>query len=241
VSHTEEEFAHIRDYYLAPKNEWARERIARVMEAAAPRPGERVLDLGCANGTFSFHLARAGARPVGLDLDEGALRMGREFAMRFAGVSTARVRGNALRLPFPDESFDVIVNADFIEHTPAEAKPPIFREMFRVLKPGGRAVVYTPNLNRVRWELRGESIKRAIGLRFEPVPRWQDYVDPDHYGLTTPWLTSRQLREAGFEARLAYHEFHMPFLSRLPGANAILAALLSHQFANRFLIRLRRP
>jgi SAM-dependent methyltransferase len=241
VNPSEEPFAHIRDYYLEPKNEWARARIARVLDAANPRPGERALDLGCANGTFSFHLAKAGAKPVGIDLDENALRTGREFAMRFAGISTARVRGNALRLPFPDASFDLIVNADFIEHTPAEAKPPIFREMFRVLKPGARAVVYTPNLNRVRWELLGEHLKRACGFRKTPVPRWQDYVDPDHYGLTTPWLTLRQLRAAGFEAELRYHEFHMPLISHIPGANAVLSLLLSHQFANRFLIRLHRP
>lgn len=240
VSISEEQFAHIRDYYLEPKNEWARSRIERVMGAVDPKPGERVLDLGCANGTFSFHVARTGAKPVGLDLDEKALREGPEITRRYDGTATPRVRGNAIRLPFRDETFDVIINADFIEHTPAEAKPAIFREMRRVMKTGGRGVVYTPNLHRVQWELRGEQLKRSIGIRAIPVPRWQDYVDPDHYGLTTPRLTQDQLRHAGFETEMEYHEFHVPLVSRIPGAHILLAPLLSEYFANRFLIRIRR-
>lgn len=236
----DETIRHIIDHYLEPKSEWARSRVARVMESLSVKPGERVLDLGCATGTFSFHTFRAGARPCGLDRDAEVLKTGRRAAQEFAGVSTPRVCGDALRLPFHEGSFDVIVNADFMEHTPDEIKQPIFDEMFRVLKSGGRGIVYTPNLNRVRWELVGERVKKLSGKRKEDVPEWKDFVDPDHFGLTTPWLTLHRLRKAGFRVRLGYHEFHMPLLSRLPGANRILAPLLSSQFANRFLITLKK-
>jgi SAM-dependent methyltransferase len=237
---SDQAFVHLRDYYFEPRNEWARRRIERVMKAAAPRAGERVLDLGCANGTFSFHARRLGARPVGLDRDPAVLATGREAARRLGGAETPRVRGDASRLPFRDGVFDVVINADFIEHLAESVKPPIFREMRRVMKAGGRGVVYSPNRNRVAWELRGENLKRLFGLRHAAVPRWQDFVDPDHFGLTTPSATARLLRRAGFRTRTEYFEFHVPLISRLPGMNFVLRPLLAAHFANRFLVRIRR-
>lgn len=235
-----ETLKHLTDYYYRPANEWARLRVERVMTSIAIQPGERVLDLGCANGTFSYHAALSGARPIGLDLDMHALVTGRAAVAHLEGPSTPRICGDARRLPFRDGGFDVVLNIDFIEHTRDEDKFPIFREMYRVLRPGGRGVVYTPNLARVRWELAGEHVKRWIGLRREPVPRWQDYVDPDHFGLTTPALTEARLRQAGFKTEIHYYEFHVPLLSKNPVCHNLLSRWASAWFANRFLIILEK-
>lgn len=235
-----EKLAHLREHYFEPRGEWARARIARVLAAATPRAGERVLDLGCANGTFSFHASRAGARPVGVDRDAAVLAEGRVAAAALGGAATPRVCGDCARLPFRAGAFDLVINADFIEHVPDEIKPAIYREMHRVLRPGGRAVIYSPNRARVVNELRGERLKRLCGLRREPVPRWQEHVDPDHFGMTTPGVTMALLRAAGFRVRVEYHEFHVPRLSRLPGFNALAFPLLARFFANRFLIRCER-
>ncbi len=235
------DFDHIRGHYLEPAGAWARERIERVLEALSPRPGERILDLGCALGTFSFHCARRAAKPVGLDRDREALLKGREAAARMGDKPAPRVRGDARALPFRDGVFDAVANADFIEHVPDAEKPPIFREMHRVMKHGGRGVVYTPNRARVEWELRGERLKRALGLRREPVPAWRTYVDPDHFGLATPGEARAALVEAGFETDVRYYEFHVPLLSRIPGFDALIRPLLAARFSNRFLVRVRKP
>lgn len=241
-----EELRHIVDFYLEPKNEWARSRIERVMASlsikkpAPGRPGERILDLGCANGTFSFHAKNAGGWPVGLDRDIVVLKKGREASLAVGGFATPRVCGDARRLPFRTNSFDVVINADFIEHTPEEIKQGIYDEMHRVTAEGGRAVLYTPNVNRVRWELFGERLKHLVGLRKTPVPHWKDYVDADHFGMTSPHRTLRALRRSGYVGSLRYFEFHMPVLSKIPGADLILERVLSSQFANRFLIKLRK-
>lgn len=238
---TDEEFEHIRDFYLAPTSEWSRSRVSRVMDALSVEPGERILDLGCANATFSYHVSQKGARPVGIDRDDAVLVKGREAAIRFAGVTTPRVQGDALRLPFGAGSFDAVINADFIEHTPAEAKPLIFREMFRVLRSGGRGIVYTPNLSRVEWELYGEKIKKKIGQRQEPVPDWRDYVDPDHFGLTRPKLVAEQLRRVGFQTKVHYYEFHLPLLSKLKPLDLLALPFLKDAFSNRFLVEVIKP
>src|SRR4029077_15418440 len=125
----------------------------------------------------------------------------------------------------------------FIEHTPDDVKARIFEEMFRVLKPGGRGIVYTPNLTRIEWELFGEKIKYALGLRRETVPRWQDFVDPDHFGLTTPEKTRDLLESVGFETRSLYFEHHIPMVSKIPVVGKLTDGLFPSHFAGRFLIQ----
>lgn len=238
---TEAKLAEIRDLYFEPKAEWATSRIDRVLGAAQLRKGERVLDLGSSQGTFSFHALRLGAEPFGIDRNPVILGLGREAARRIAGIELPLICADALALPFPDKTFDVVINADFIEHTPDEDKKRIFEESFRVLKPAGRGLVYSPNLARIEWELAGEKIKYALGLRREKVPRWQDFVDPDHFGLTTPGKTCRLLQAVGFETRLEYFEHHIPVISKLPLIRWLCTGAFPAQFAARFLIHLTKP
>ena len=230
----------LRDLYFEPKGEWATNRVERVMKAASLTPNDRVLDLGCNLGTFSHHAKLAGASPIGLDWNYAALVEGREVSACIGGFVLPRVQADGRQLPFDGEVFDVIINADFIEHTADDAKPPIFSEMYRVLRKGGRAVVYTPNLNKIRWELFGERVKRWLGLRSEMVPSWQDFVDPDHFGLTTPWETAAKLKRAGFTTTTNYFQFHVPLISKIPGTNRLMVPCLSAQFGDRFLILARQ-
>jgi SAM-dependent methyltransferase len=55
-----------------------------------------------------------------------------------------RVEGTATDLPFADASYDVVLSLEMVEHLPAEAREPAFREMLRVLRPGGRLVATFP-------------------------------------------------------------------------------------------------
>lgn len=230
----------VRREYLEPEGEWAVSRVERVMKAAELRRGERVLDLGCAFGTFSHHSKLAGASPVGLDRSERSLREGVEIARRFHKPDVPRIQGDACYLPFRSDQFDIIINADFIEHTTDRSKALIFAEMYRTIRHGGRGLVYSPNLNRVRWELRGETVKKLLGLRREPVPKWMEFVDPDHFGMTTARQADKMLRQAGFTTRLFYYEFHIPLLSKIPGFNRVARPFLASHFANRYLITLRK-
>jgi demethylmenaquinone methyltransferase/2-methoxy-6-polyprenyl-1,4-benzoquinol methylase len=105
-----------------------------VVNAVAPRPGERILDLAAGTGTSSAPLAASGAAVVPCDFSLGMLRVGRR---REPGL--AFVAGDALRLPFSDATFDAVTISFGLRNTvdPEAA----LAEMARVTRPGGRLVV----------------------------------------------------------------------------------------------------
>ena len=112
-----------------------------LLELAAPAPGESLLDIACGTGLVTFPAARAvgpNGRVVGTDL---SAEMIKAIAARAAAED---LRGEFLRqdaeeLEFDDGTFDVVLCALGLMYVPTALKA--LREMRRVLKPGGRAVV----------------------------------------------------------------------------------------------------
>jgi SAM-dependent methyltransferase len=123
-------------------------------------PGEQVLDMGCGAGRHAFELYRRGAHVVAFDRDEkelaavasmfGAMELEDEVP---PGASARTVTGDALSLPFPDDSFDKIVAAEVLEHIPDDMAA--MAELLRVLRPGGRLAVTVPSWlpERICWAL----------------------------------------------------------------------------------------
>jgi SAM-dependent methyltransferase len=109
-------------------------------------PGLRVLDLGCRTGALTQYYAE-GNTVVGVDVDRSAL----EQAEARLAIDTvwADVEDE---LPFPDESFDVVVAGELLEHL---ADPvAVVAHIRRVLRPGGRLVGSVPNAFRLKSRLR---------------------------------------------------------------------------------------
>lgn len=147
-------------------------------------------------------------RVVGVDLDLPALRNHRTIRHRVGASIT--------RLPFPDRSFDLVTAAMVVEHL----DEPIgsFREVCRVLRPGGRFVFHTPNVRGYQIRLGRalpQPVKNVLVRVVEGRPA--DDVFPAHYRANEPGAIERISRAAGLrveEVRLVLT--HAEFATFLP-------------------------
>jgi glycosyltransferase involved in cell wall biosynthesis/ubiquinone/menaquinone biosynthesis C-methylase UbiE len=111
--------------------------MPEVMEFAKHR-GEELLEVGGGMGTDLAQFAAHGARVTDVDLSGGHLAIAQEN-FRLRGLAGRFVHHDAERLPFDDDSFDVVYSNGVLHHTPNTRTA--VAEIRRVLKPGGRAIV----------------------------------------------------------------------------------------------------
>ncbi len=131
-----------------------------VIDLAGVRPGHRLLDLGCGNGEYLRRLAPTGAEAVGCDLSLGMLGS----VPRPAGERL--VNGDAQRLPFATDAFDVVLAPHMLYHVPD--RPAAAHELRRVLRAGGTCVAVTNGAGHLRAlrELVEASVRRVT-------PEWE--------------------------------------------------------------------
>jgi ubiquinone/menaquinone biosynthesis C-methylase UbiE len=132
--------------------------------------GLRVLEIGCGCGSEAERFARAGAEYTAVDLTNAAVSITRR-RFQLARLKERFVQGDAESLPFADGSFDLVYSHGVLHHTPDT--PRTIREVYRVLSPGGRAVVmpyyrdsfnYRVNLRMVR-RLRTYLLRTEFGIK----------------------------------------------------------------------------
>jgi SAM-dependent methyltransferase len=169
-----------------------------------------VLEVGAGAAQCSRWLARAGARPVALDLSAGQLRHARRLGDA-SGVAVPLVQADATRLPFPDASFQIACSAfgavPFVADLGA-----VLREVARVLRPGGRWVFAVTHP--MRWIFPDDP--GPLGLTVT-----QSYFD------RTPYV------EADDAGRVTYVEHHRTlgdYLRHLVAAGFVLRDLVEPEW-----------
>lgn len=157
------------DFLWGP--EGLRERTAHLLGEVR---GKDVLEIGCGGAQCSRWLATQGARPVATDLSAGqlstALRLNGE-----TGVAVPLAQADAQRLPFADESFDLVCAAYGAVPFVADSAG-LMREAARVLRPGGRWVFSTTHP--FRWCFRDDAGPRGLVVESSYFDR-RAYVEQD--------------------------------------------------------------
>jgi ubiquinone/menaquinone biosynthesis C-methylase UbiE len=178
----------------------------RILNAASITAEDRVLDLGCGIGNILIALAERIAfshRPVGVDVSPDLVRIGEHEIARAGMQNRIRLQvAPATRLPFEDGSFDVVLTSHVLKHLDDEALLTSFREVVRVLRPGGRFLL---------WEFE-KSARSALLF-------WSARLSglPPAFQLRTSAEFSAALRLSGFHrvVRLNTGLFLMPPVPRL--------------------------
>jgi SAM-dependent methyltransferase len=128
------------------------------------KSGDKILDLGCGFGRHAYEAARRGAQVVALDAgaDEVDGVLGTFAAMVQAGelkestTHVAVIQGDALNLPFADNTFNRVICSEVLEHIPSDKEA--MAELARVLKPGGTMAITVPRFGPelINWALSDE-------------------------------------------------------------------------------------
>ncbi|WP_273125940.1 demethylmenaquinone methyltransferase [Metabacillus sp. HB246100] len=116
---------------------WRKETMKRMKVM----PGQQALDVCCGTADWSIALAQevgAEGKVIGLDFSQNMLKIGQEKIEQLPYSNIELIHGNAMNLPFEDNSFDFVTIGFGLRNVPDYMQ--VLKEMHRVLKPGGKAV-----------------------------------------------------------------------------------------------------
>ena len=205
------------DVFIESEGAHLSRRLRDAFALAEVRPGMRVLDVGCGRGEILRHCMRLGIEAHGMDYAVAAARMTRDVvAAEWQTADKERanngqapvarpgvLQADAKTLPFPDHYFDRALLFDVVEHLFPWELHQAYREIARVLRPGGRLVIHTaPN----RWYdayaypwVRRVRILMGQGQDYPKDPRAITPVNQDvHVNEQDLIRMRRGLRQAGY-------------------------------------------
>lgn len=170
--------SYVKNYQkLLPKFYKRFERLKIVIESI--KEGGKLLDVGCGTGYFLQYLNETSRVWVTCGLEPNATL--RKLTAKNIGIHV--VNGNLSRIPYPDNSFDVVTCLDVLEHS--ESLNTNIKELHRVIRKGGILLIQAPNYQSVMAKLTGAT--------------WDWWSPPDHVLHFTPYFLTKYLADNTFK------------------------------------------
>jgi SAM-dependent methyltransferase len=173
-----------------------RRRVETIVEWVDETGPVRILDCGSGYG-FVLRILRdlTNAQIVGIEYEEERVCETREALGDDPRVSV--MQGDAMNLPFDDASFDYVVCSEVLEHLPDDAAAA--REIFRVLKPGGTAIITVPHTDYpFNWDPINWTLQRTTGKHLGGRRPWSG-IWYDHQRLYSRTSLTTLMMVAGFD------------------------------------------
>ncbi|AUI65503.1 MULTISPECIES: class I SAM-dependent methyltransferase [Glaesserella] len=142
------------------------------------RKDKKVLEIACNMATTAIEIAQQfGCHVIGIDLDEESLEKARQNIKEHKVEELVQVqRANATKLPFEDNSFDIVINEAMLTMLPQEAKEKAIKEYLRVLKPNGLLLTHDLLVNGENADEVIEKLREAINTTVAPLNK-QDWKE----------------------------------------------------------------
>lgn len=201
-------FDNIADHYdtmnnvisLGLHNRWRKHVDAML----AIQNGDRVLDLCCGTGVWTFILsefAGTNGQVTGLDFSAGMLKIANQKRLENGYDNVDFVQGDAQQLPFADATFDEVVIGFGLRNVPDATR--VLKEMYRVVKPGGRVVCLETAkpqkpLVHLGWELYFGKILPLLGGVIHRYDEY-NYLQRSTHKFVSPEILAALFMQAGFK------------------------------------------
>jgi ubiquinone/menaquinone biosynthesis C-methylase UbiE len=215
----------LADFYLkifgypyAPR----RNEVKLVFKQLAAAANQKILDIGCGDGIWTNQLATSsGAKITGLDYSAHDLKIAKKRAAQMKITNINYLKGDAQQMPFRKNTYDKVFSISTLEHIKNDAKT--FKEMYRVLKPGGTAIISvpvdkTPAIIKYLVKIPSpfNKIFQTSIQQAKSATEFRSLVDKRfaHYRTYQPDRLKNKLSKIGFE--IASEQFHVKLIAKLP-------------------------
>ena len=142
----------VRKDYNTIAKEWEQSRFRpsklKIKLVQRVMPGAKVLDAGCGNGLIVEEALKRGAVYIGVDFSDDLIKLAKKrFKKEIKEKRAVFKKANVLKLPFRAESFDFVISFAVAHHIPSDKlRLQFFKELHKLLKPGGEAIITVWNL-----------------------------------------------------------------------------------------------
>lgn len=184
-------------------------RAGIILENLELKKGDRVIDIGCGRGFYVNLLSNLNLslEVFGIDLNEKYLKAAKK------GLKRKKVllkKGNALKLPFETNCFDKVIASEILEHIDKDIMA--VEEIYRVLKPGGIALISVPNKNYpFLWDPLNWVLERLFDKHIPSDIWWLAGIWADHVRLYEENELKTKLKKAGFKIEKCWLATHYCF------------------------------
>jgi len=124
------------------KGHWY-EKMERIKQLIVDLSGKKILDLGTQIGTYALYLSKESKLSVGIDFSYRALRSAMKLQNKLNLNGVYFLQANVISFPFKDETFDIVIGCDIVEHLITKDLEYMLKESYRVMKHGGIMILQT--------------------------------------------------------------------------------------------------